>query len=47
MAVLYWILIAIVVLILAFLLIGKKGKGLGKKKEVPQSPSTPGPGGTV
>jgi preprotein translocase subunit SecG len=45
MAVLYWVLIAIVVLIIAFLLMSKKGKGFGKKKEVPQGPVTPG--GTV
>jgi len=45
MAVLYWVLIAIAVLIIAFLLIGKKGMKVGKKKDVPQGP--PAAGGTV
>jgi len=42
MSVLYWILIALAALIIAFLIASKKGvKFGGKKKEMPQGPQGP------
>jgi len=42
MEALYWVLIAIAILIIVFLLISKKGIKFGKKKEVPQGPPSEG-----